>query len=312
MVDAMLIGVLSFVHKRAGIFVLCASGCAGSMGTPVYDEDARVDGRADVFTSFDVSSQRCSATGGQGRLRVSVSLAPTLVERTADVWLAVHCDDAAQPIRIVRWDRSATQSIEGLGPGMYRVFGASFLAPGTWSTTTTLGGVSTSAVSLTLDANGVPIANVVSSSASGDGGGVTPDAAIADAAVKDVVDELPVRTRWETRVALRETAGGPSLGTVTITTRPASDTEIEIRAVVQNLCAQPPCRPLRLSTIEARTTNREAPVGLSQGVFDSPTLESGASTATMRPLMLRGSLPDAERALQVVVFAQTASMAVAR
>jgi hypothetical protein len=306
----MLIRVLSFVHKRAGIFVLCASGCADSMGDSV--DGGRVDGRADVSPILDVSSQRCGATGGQGRLRVSVSLAPTLVERTADVWLAVHCDDATQPLRIVRWDRSATQSIEGLGPGMYRVFGASFLAPGAWSTTTTLEGVSTSAVSLTLEANGVAVANVVSSSVSEDGGGVMPDAAIADVLVTDVVDELPVRTGWETRVALRETAGGPSLGTVTITTRPASDTEIEVRALVQNLCAQPPCRPLRLSAIEARTTNRESPVGLSQGVFESPILLSGASTATMNPLVLRGSLPDSSRALQVVVFAQTTLMAAAR
>lgn len=257
----------------------------------------------------DVSTEPCSQRGA-GRLRVSVSLAPSLAGRTADVWLAVHCDNGPEPLRLVRWDGSASQTLDGFGPGTYRVFGSTFLAPGSWSTTAALEGVSTSAVSLTLGGDGAQVAYA-------SGGGPSPpspDAGVQDAAARDasagdagtaVGDAAGLTPDWMSRMQVRDPATGASLGMATATARAVPGGALEVRVVVQNLCREPGCAPIELLAAEARATEGDAPTGFASGGFNVSSVGYGMAAVTDQPLRLRGSLPDARHGLQVAVYAAT-------
>ncbi len=161
---------------------------AGPVDDPTPQPDAAVDA---VPPPLDVSNTPC-ANGGAGRLRVSVSLAPTLATRPADVWLALACGDSPDPVRIVRWDGSATQTLDGFGPGTWRVYASTFVTPGAWSTTATIGsGVATAAVSLTLSGDGSLLAQTDTATASADAGAPS-DAGALDATPPD---DLPLPAR---------------------------------------------------------------------------------------------------------------------
>ena len=288
-----------------GAFALTLAGCL-QFAVPPSDEprprpDAAVD--STPVTPLDVPSEPCSNSGA-GRLRVSVSLAPSLAARSSDVWLAVHCGDSYAPARIVRWDGSATQTLDGFGPGMWRVYASTLLAPGAWSNTATLStGVATAALSLTLDDEGAVLALAEPGGTSSNDAGVS-DASVTDASAADstggAYDVAP--PSWSARVAMRDVVDGPSLGWATVTAYPLGGDSIEVRVTVQNLCAQPPCASLTLHSVEARTATDGTPAGFARSTFETPTLAYGASTVTSPHLALRGSLPDAHHSLQVAVY----------
>lgn len=304
-----------------GFYALTCAGCLQFIASP----DAALlpaDAAADATAPRDDASAPCS-NDGEGRLRVSVSLAPSLAARSSDVWLAVHCDDGALPVRLVRWDGSATQILDGFGPGAWRVFGATFLSPGAWSTTATLDGVATAAVSLTLDAEGALLAQAGSAATNNGVDAGAPDAPAADASAPPAdaaaggsdaripADAAVAPPSWSARVALREVAGGPSLGSASLTAYALDRETLEVRVTVQSLCAQPPCADLALHSVEARTADGATPTGFARTRFETPTLAYGASTVTMPHLVLRGALPDALRSLQVAVYSAAPARAVA-
>jgi hypothetical protein len=238
-----------------------------------------LDGGADDVAPQNVSPGVVCSTG-TGRLRVSVSLDPSLVGRTSDVWLAVQCNNGTGPVRIVRWDGSATQTLDGFGPGTYRVFGSSFLAPGQWSNTATLSGVATAAVSLTLGSEGALLASVNETTPPSDGGGAPGE--------------------WTMRVPVREMNGAPMLGQATVVAR-AIGADLEVRVVVQNQCGASVCAPLMLHSVEARALEGTVPTGFAWANFASPMVLQGALSASAA-MRLRAMLPNAAHALQVAVY----------
>jgi hypothetical protein len=285
-----------------GVLALTCAGCL-QLAAPPADEplpqpDAATD--ASPTSPLDASAPPCS-NGGAGRLRVSLSLAPSLAARSSDVWLAVQCGDGATPVRIVRWDGSATQTLDGFGPGVWRVYASTLLAPGAWSNTATLGAnVATAALSLTLDGEGAVLALAGSGTPTPVDAG-TPDGYAPDASAPDAsADATP--PAWSARIAMRDSADGPSLGWASLTAYPLGADTVEVRVAVQNLCAQAPCAALTLHSVEARTSLDGTPVGFARGVFQTPTLAYGASTVTSPHLVLRGALPDARRTLQIAVY----------
>ncbi len=304
-----------------GLYALSCAGCLQLIASPDADP-LGPDAAVDAAPLRDDASTPCS-NDGEGRLRVSVSLAPSLAARSSDVWLAVHCDDGATPVRLVRWDGSPTQTLDGFGPGAWRVFGSTFLSPGAWSTMATLDGVATAAVSLTLDAEGAVLAQAGSSVANGGVDAGVADAAAADASAPPAdaatggsdaripADAAVTPPAWSARVALRELAGGPSLGSASLTAYALDSHTLEVRVTVQSLCAQPPCADLTLHSVEARTADGATPIGFARTVFETATLAYGASTVTMPHLVLRGTLPDAQRSLQVAVYSAAPARAMA-
>lgn len=305
--------VLPFARLRhlAVLALFSLEGCLQLGAVPddplITPRDAAVDA-ADVAAA-DVSTTPC-AQDGAGRLRVAVSLAPSLLERTADVWLAVQCNEGASPVRLVRWDRSPTQILDGFGPGTYRVFGSSFLAPGRWSTMAALEGVATSAVSLTLPSDGALLASVSSERPAGavDAGEVDAGEVDAGASEPDVHDGSAVPV-WEARAPLRDAVDGPVIGWMSVVARASASNTIELRVVVQNVCATTTCRPITLISAEARSLDGDVPHGFAAADFENPTLAHGASTSLSRPLVLAGSLPDAQHKVQVALYAVAAPAA---
>ncbi len=289
-----------------GAFALSLTGCLQFAVPPLDEPHPRADAAVDSspVTPLDVPSAPCSNTG-TGRLRVSVSLAPSLAARSSDVWLAVQCGESSTPVRIVRWDGSATQTLDGFGPGMWRVFASTLLSPGAFSNTVTLStGVATAALSLTLDEEGAVLALAGSNTGQSTDAGV-PDASSTDASAADADGggtsdaALP---SWSARVAMRDAVDSPSLGWATVTAYPVDGDSVEVRVTVQNLCAQPPCAALTLHSVEARTALDGTPTGFARTPFETPTLAYGASTVTSPHLVLRGALPDAHHTLQVAVY----------
>ncbi len=301
----MLFLIDSLPRAAVGALALTCAGCL-QFGVPpdepLPQPDAAVD--ATPVSPLDASSSPPCSNSGPGRLRVSLSLAPSLASRSADVWLAVQCGDAQTPARIVRWDGSATQTLDGFGPGVWRVYASTLLAPGAWSNTATLGrGVATAALSLTLDGEGAVLALSGSGTPSSVDAGV-PDAALSDASATDAGGGGADATTpsWSARVAMRDSTDGPSLGWASLTAYPVGANAVEVRVAVQNLCAQSPCSPLTLHSVEARTSLDGTPVGFARSVFETPTLTYGASTVTTPHLVLRGALPDARHTLQIAVY----------
>lgn len=278
-----------------GFLALFFAGCLqpGDYSLSPPTSDAAV---ADASTTPpDVSVDACSLEGA-GRLRVSVSLAPALASRTADVWLAVYCNDGTTPVRLVRWDGSPTQSLEGFGPGTYRVLGTSFLSQGAWSTSASLGGVATAAVSLTLPGDGTVLALASSTPTA-----ARPDAGAADASSSDG-DAAGTTPEWNARVQLRDVSGGPGLGAMQVFARPVTPDTLELSVTVQNLCAPTTCAPLSLLGVEARTLEGSTPTGVSAATFEMPTVSYG-EVRRAGTLRLRGTMPDAQHALMVALYA---------
>ena len=301
----MLFRIGSLPRAAVGALALTCAGCL-QFGVPPDDPPPQPDAAVDTAPTspLDASTSPPCSNSGTGRLRVSLSLAPSLASRSADVWLAVQCGDSQSPVRIVRWDGSATQTLDGFGPGVWRVFASTLLAPGAWSNTATLGrGVATAALSLTLDGEGAVLALAGSGTPSPTDAGV-PDAPVADASVPDAGGGGADATTpsWSARIAMRDSTDGPSLGWASLTAYPLGESDVEVRVAVQNLCVQAPCAALTLHSVEARTSRNGTPVGFARGVFETPTLTYGASTVTMPHLVLRGALPDALHTLQIAVY----------
>jgi hypothetical protein len=269
---------------------LVLGGCLDP-GADLDGGDAGPDAAYEDLALPDVPNVPC-AQDGLGTLRVAVSLAPALANQTADVWLAVHCNDGPVPVRLVRWDGSPSQTLDHFGPGTYRVLGTSLRAPGHWSTVATLSGVSTAAVSLTLGGDGVPVATLTSAtSASNDRG----DGGVGRDVSESIVSE------WRARTPLRDPSG-QTLGSFQVTARAVGDGFLEVRATVQNLCVVPPCAPLPLVGVEARALEGEAPYGAAIGTFERSEVPYGEVVRTL-PLRLRARLPDARHTLQFAVYA---------
>lgn len=284
-------------RRSLGVGVLASffAGCLqpGDYSLAAPGTDASV---VDASTTLpDVTADTCSLQGA-GRLRVSVSLAPALASRTADVWLAVYCNDGTAPVRLVRWDGSATQSLEGFGPGTYRVLGTSFLSQGAWSTSATLGGIATAAVSLTLTGDSAVLA--LASSAPGT---TRPDAGATDASIGDG-DAAGTTPEWNARVQLRDVTGGPGLGAMQVFARPVSPDTLELSVTVQNLCAPTTCPPLSLLGVEARTLEGSMPTGVSAATFEMPTVNYG-EVRRAGTLRLHGTMPDTQHTLMVALYA---------
>ena len=304
----MLINPSKPLRLAVGAVALWVAGCLDPGGGPDAATPTPDVAVADVAPAPDVTGAPC-AQDGVGTLRVAVSLAPALANQTADVWLAVHCNDGPAPVRLVRWDGSASQTLERFGPGTYRVLGTSLRAPGHWSTTATLAGVSTAAVSLTLGGDGVPVATLNSTAARGDAGvvgardaSVAYDADAGDAEADDDAGGAPAE--WQARVPLRDPAG-QTLGSFTVVARAAGDGFLDVTAAAQNLCAVPPCAALPLVGLEARALEGETPHGAAIAAFEQPAVPYGEVVRSL-PLRLRGRLPDARSVLQFAVYAAIA------
>lgn len=283
-----------FLLLGAALACGCGSGDATDGGV-----DARVDASVtDIAAPFlDVDPSAQCASQGTGRLRVTVSLDPSFDLQTAEVWLGLRC--GSHPIsRVVRWDRSATQVIDGLGPGSYRVYGSSFLAPGAWSSAVLLGNAVTAAVPVTLQAEG----EVLVSYSSTRGG---PDAS---------VDAATAGGAWQRQVVIRERGSGVMLGTATIEARPITLDPVgpdagalpglSVNVTVANTCATPPCAPLRPVAAEVRALVGETPVGVGMERFTTHALEAGTHAALAEPVVLRAMPPGGESALQVVIYGE--------
>lgn len=280
-----------------GIGIAWVAGCLDPGADP--PTDPRPDAAADASAAPDVPNTPC-AQDGVGTLRVAVSLAPALANQTADVWLAVHCNEGQAPVRLVRWDGSASQVLEHFGPGSYRVLGTSLRAPGHWSTTAALTGFSTAAVSLTLGGDGVPVASLSSASTAARlDAGVADAAAASDGGASDGTGGAT--PEWQARVPLRDPAG-QTLGSFLVVARPAGDGFLDLSGAAQNLCAVPPCAALPLVSVEARTMRGDAPFGAAIAAFERAEVPYGEVVRT-RPLRLRGELPDARNVLEVAVYA---------
>gem|GEM_PF-1495680 len=286
------------LRLAAGIGIAWVAGCldpGAAPSEPPHDAAAT----SDAAPAPDVSTTPC-AQDGLGTLRVAVSLAPALANQTADVWLAVHCNNGPTPVRLVRWDGSASQALEHFGPGSYRVLGTSLRAPGHWSTAVPLAGVSTAAVSLTLGGDGVPVATVSSATAAprpdaGVDAGAAPDASAGSDGAAGAPPE------WQARVALRDPAG-QTLGSMQVVARAAEDGFLEVSVTVQNLCAAPPCAPLPLVGVEARALRGDAPYGSAIAAFERAEVPYG-EVVRAAPMRLRAQLPDARNVLQLAAYA---------
>ena len=286
------------LRLAVGVGIAWVAGCLDPGAAP-SDPPHDAASVADAALAPDVSTTPC-AQDGLGTLRVAVSLAPALANQTADVWLAVHCNDGPTPVRLVRWDGSASQALEHFGPGSYRVLGTSLRAPGHWSTAVALAGVSTAAVSLTLGGDGVPLATLSSATAA-----PRPDAGVDAGVAADVpagsdgtAGALP---EWQARVALRDPAG-QTLGSMQVVARAVDDGFLEVSATVQNLCAAPPCAALPLVGVEARALRGDAPYGSAIASFERAEVPYG-EVVRAAPMRLRAQLPDARNVLQFAAYA---------
>jgi hypothetical protein len=284
------------LRLAVGVGIAWVAGCLDPGAAP-SDPTPDAASIADAALAPDVSTTPC-AQDGLGTLRVAVSLAPALANQTADVWLAVHCNDGPTPVRLVRWDGSASQALEHFGPGSYRVLGTSLRAPGHWSTAVTLAGVSTAAVSLTLGGDGVPVATLSSATTT-----PRPDAGVdaggaADAGSDGTAGAPP---EWQARVALRDPAG-QTLGSMQVVARAVGDGFLDVSATVQNLCAAPPCAALPLVGVEARALRGDAPYGSAIAAFERAEVPYG-EVVRAAPMRLRAQLPDARNVLQFAAYA---------
>lgn len=268
------------------------SACGSASTSDPTPSDASVPSdvvTSDVSAGGDVSTAPCS-TGGAGRLRVGVSLAPDLDRRGPEVWLSVHCGADLRPVRVVRWDRSGSQLLDGFGPGRYQVYASSFLAAGSWSDPVTLEGVSTVAVPVTLGAT--PAALVTLSTDDVPAGGTDGGVAM-----------------WGGRATFR--AGGDStVGVLEVEVLPATQPEgdagvgtVSVRAVVRNVCSGSTCPTLQLHSIEVRSLRSDAPAGVSLARFEmSAALGVGQSASLPQPLTLPGGLPSDAQEYRVALY----------
>jgi hypothetical protein len=205
---------------------------------------------------------------------VNVQLDPALDRRRMDVWLLARCG-SDPPSRIVRWDRSPSQTLEGLGVGTWRVFASAFVAPGVWSDPVALEGVSTVAVPVALHADTRLLT-------------VWRSADTADAGSRP-------------RVPIRDPSEVLTLGWLELSVAPAMEGFVRIEAQVRNACSTAPCPMLVLHSAEARSLDRDMPVDLATVRLADTALAMGESYTVPSALVLRA--PTAQStSLQVALY----------
>lgn len=259
------------------------AGCGDGQGDLIPDAGAPPPDVPGVVT--DAPSPAPCALGGTGRLRVTVSIDPTLDHSRADIWLAARCGEGEQdrPVRVLRWNRESTQTFEGLGPGSYQVFASSFLSPGAWSSRVTLGAGTTAAVPVTLQGGASTLATLRT-------GGESPNAPSRDIA-GIFVSSLAITT---------PTATAP-IGRLDVSVTPATDGGLIVQSLIRNTCATQPCARFELQGIEVRTAAGEAPGDLST-LRVEPVVVRAGDVVPVRPMLVRGQAPDAAHTLEVAVF----------
>ncbi len=275
-----------------------AAGCGST--APVVDvADAGVDAAV-----ADVAPPGPCSTHGAGRLRVTVSLDPSIDRNRADVWLAARCGAQTSPVQVLRWDGSSSQSLEGLGPGSWQVYASSFLAPGAWSPRVDLAGAATAAVTVTLQGN-APVLGRYDSATGGDAG-VPPT---GDAGVTVDAGGLPGGT-WRGVAPVSDPDDG-TVGWLEVSAGPAGAGMVAVQLVVRNACTAAPCPSLSLTAAEARTLDGDTPVDLGAIRYAGApvALGVGESAPLPQPIVLRGGVPDGRHGLQVALFGLRVSAA---
>jgi hypothetical protein len=237
---------------------------------------------------------------------VSVALDPALEPRAPEVWLSARCGDDGREVRLVRWDRSPSMVLDGFGPGVYSVFASSFLAAPTTSARVQIDPVSTASLSVTLPSTPPAIATLRAG-----GSGVAVDAgAPGDARTASV--DASARPTWSGRAYLSDGTSAPSVGSVEVDAvslgaAAEGGEAIEVRVTVRNVCAvsaMNACGRIVLRGVEVRALDGDAPQGVASGSFSVAAIGPGESASLERAAVLRGGLPDAQRALRVAVFGE--------
>ncbi|MEZ4409127.1 MAG: hypothetical protein R3A52_22045 [Polyangiales bacterium] len=248
-----------------------------------YADAGATDGASSGYA--DVAAPPCGR--GSGRLRVAIALDPALERRSPDVWLAVRCGASETPARVVRWDRSTSQVIDGLGPGDYRVFGSSFVAPGAWSAPVALRDLATAAVPMTLPSEGTSLGAVNS-----------PDLRPAEGGA------------WMGRRTLMPAGVTTAVGVLEVTVVPSPATStVSVQAVVRNNCTAS-CPTVVLHSVEVRTLDQGEPVGLAVGRFaGTDPLAPGESATLPQALTLAGRVPDGRYGVEVSLLGQVSTTA---
>lgn len=273
------------------IFSLVAVGCgSGADGPPANDAATLIPDAPAVRDSAgappDIAQAPPCSTTGTGRLRVSLGLDPGLALRSPEVWLLVRCGTGGGFERVLRWDRTASQTIDSLGPGAYDVVGSSFLAPWSSSTRVMLADGATAAVSVTLPPDPPVLAHLRS-------------APYAGPAI------------WRASVPLASGASTASVASLEVEARPyvndpprADDAAfVSVTAVVRNPCANDQCPPYLLRALEIRTRAGDNPTGLQGFMFpDDERLGAGESKSVPQPMVVRGAMPDEAHGIDLVLY----------
>ena len=269
----------------------CGSGVDGApsqdASTLVPDASAPRDG---AVATADLAAPLPCSTTGTGRLRVSLGLDPALAVRSPEVWLLVRCGQGDGSERVLRWDRTATQTIDALGPGTYEVIGSSFVAPWSSSTRVMLADSATAAVSVTL-----------------------PSAPPVLAQLRSGTGAYGGPTLWRASVPLASGDATASVASLEVEARPyGSDPPVagdgafvSVTAVVRNPCANDLCPPYLLRALEIRTRAGDGPTGLQGFLFpDDERLGAGESKSVPQPMVVRGAMPDDLHGIELVLYGE--------
>lgn len=265
---------------------MVSSGCGGSADPP---GDATVADVSDASSDAprvapDATAAAPCSLAGSGRLRVTLSIDPTLVRPLGDIWLAARCGDGDQDrsVRVLRWNQESSQTFEGLGPGAWRVYASSFVSPGAWSSRVTLGPSTTAAVPVTLQ-GGLPPLTVLRV------GGEMPNTMVTSAAGVDFAGR-----------DIAPPGGNAPVGRLETSVIETPD-GLLLTALVRNACSRAPCANLVVQGVEVRSLDADVPTDVASLRVEAMTVTPG-EIQTFRPLLLRGRRADATHAIHVALF----------
>ncbi len=243
----------------------------------------------------DVMVPSPCSTNGEGALRVTVSLDPSIDRGRADVWLSTHCGTNPMPIQVLRWDGTSAQTLPGLGPGTWDVYASSFVSPGAASPAVMLLGVATASVTVTLPSGAPLLARYDSASTVGPDGGVAEDAGVAAA--------------WRGVAAISDPIEG-TVGYLECYASPAGEGTLTVQVVVRNACTAAQCPTMNLVAAEARSLEGGNPMDLGTGSWPDGgvTVQPGTGAALPDPITLRGVLPGGSYTLDIAVFGTRGGM----
>lgn len=298
--------------------VVCAGalGLSGCVGAPDGDADAAPAATDGGSTPYDASvsppgdgaapkGEPCGT--GRGRLRVTVSLDPEVALQEPDVWLSLRCGPAESPVRLVRWARPGVHVLDGLGPGLYRLYASSQVAPGQWSPQVGVEGAATVALPLTVASEAAVLGGAASDDlGEADAGVLHLDAGLPDARLPDAALAPAV---WRRSGGLLDPGSRQAVGTVEVEALAldggvdAGEPRMAVQATLRSACATPPCPALSLHSVELRLSEGEAPIAVASMRFEDGTrLDAGGRFVLPRPLLLPGRLPGGARVLRLTVY----------